>query len=93
MEFDELGEELWDLLRTWVKNVFHKECRAILDRYSIHPHLELNVLGRMMAAFEPDVDFVALNGGSRVLAGALSICLGSANCQKLVDYPILPSSV
>ena len=67
-EFEERGDEVWVFLWTWENIVFHRECLAILYRYSDDPHLEIKIVGQYKDASGLDLAVLALNGGSYLLA-------------------------
>ena len=52
MEFEEEGEKVRLLFRTWDVDTFRRVCVATLDRYSSDPYQEISVLGRIVDAWD-----------------------------------------
>ena len=88
VEFEEEGDKVRVILRTWDVDTFKRVCVGTLDRYSSDQHQEISALGRMVDALGPDVLVASISGGSTVLVEAFCEYLGSGYCQKLLDYPV-----
>ena len=88
VEFEEEGDKVRMLLRTWDVDTFKRVCVATLDRYSSDPHQEITALGRMVDALGPDLSVASISGGSTVIVEAFCEYLGSGYRQKLIDYPV-----
>ena len=87
VEFEEEGDKVRVLLRTWDVDTFRRVCVST-DRYSSDPHQEISALGRVVDALGPDFSVASISGGSTVLVEAFCEYLGSGYRQKLIDYPV-----
>ena len=67
-EFGERGVALWAFRRTWEKVTFRCVAVDVTERFSSDATHELSVLGTVVAAVGGSVSFVAVSGGSHVLA-------------------------
>ena len=57
MEFEEEGNKVRVLLRTWDVDIFRRVCVVTLDRYSSDPYQEISVLDRIVDALGPDMSW------------------------------------
>ena len=88
LEFKERGESLWAFMRTWEKGTFRRVAVNVTDRFAIDATHELAVLGSVVAAVGGSASYVAVSGGSNVLADTCGEYLGNGYTHKLVEYPI-----
>ena len=84
--FEEEGEKVLVLLRSWDKNIIRKFCVATLYRYSSDPRQDVSTLGRLVDALGPHVSVFSMSGGYTILMEAFRVYLGSGYRQKLIDY-------
>ena len=75
-------------LRTWDVDTFTGVCVATLDCYSIDPHQEITILGRIVDALGLNVPVPSISGGSTILVEAFCEYVGSGYRQKLIYYPV-----
>ena len=88
LEFEEHGMALWALMRTWEKDTFRRVAVAVVDHFSSEATHNLLLLGSVVAGVDCSATFVALSGGSHVLADTYEEYLGSGYSHKLVEYPV-----
>ena len=76
VEFEEEGDKVRVILRTWDVDTFKRVCAATLDRYSSDPHQEVTALGQPVDALGSDVSVASISGGSIFLVEAFLRILG-----------------